>query len=420
MNENYLKAIEILTSQGKFHICLGLERILSVLSLLGDPQKHLKIIHVAGTNGKGSTCAMLSSIFKQAGLKVGMYTSPHLINYTERIKINGLDISEDDFSKLLFDIQKIADQNEIHLTEFEILTAMAFCYFKREQTDIVVLETGLGGRLDATNVVEKPLLTIITDIDIDHTDRLGATIDAIATEKAGIIKDNVPVIVSEKNKGYNVIKTIAQQKHAPVYHCEQEIMNIFEKNKNIITVKNKTYELNLLGSWQNENFSLVEKSIEILKKNGMLITEEAFKAGLKTVEWPARMQFFRDKNLIIDGAHNPSAAKKLKETLDMYFPDKKRIWLYSSITSKDYEQIISTIFRKDDKVIVTDFPYPSAVKADIIKEKILKNNPNQQIIVNEDLKKSLEYLLKLSNDESILIVAGSLYLAGAVLALQLV
>ena len=208
MDKTYNNAIDLLTSQGKFYINLGLERISAVLDLLGNPQDKLKCIHVAGTNGKGSVCAIIASILTEAGMKTGLYTSPHIFEYTERIKINGCEISKDDFVKYIFEICEIADKNDIHLTEFEILTAVMFKYFSDNNVEVVVLETGLGGRFDATNVIKRNLCSIITHIDLDHTDRLGNTRSKIAFEKAGIIKPDCPVLTCE---GYEEIKDRADE-----------------------------------------------------------------------------------------------------------------------------------------------------------------------------------------------------------------
>ena len=187
---NYEDAVKLLTSQGKFYIELGLERISKVLELLENPQDKLKCIHVAGTNGKGSVCAIIAFVLKEAGMRVGLYTSPHIFEYTERIKISGKDISKEDFARYINDVCNLTDKNQIHLTEFEILTAVMFKYFADNNVDVVVLETGLGGRFDATNVIKSNLCSIITHIDFDHTERLGNTLEQIAFEKSGIIKEN--------------------------------------------------------------------------------------------------------------------------------------------------------------------------------------------------------------------------------------
>ena len=185
---NYEQAKELLTSQGKFHIKLGLERVQAVLKLLKNPQDKVKIIHVAGTNGKGSVCSIVANILKCAGYKVGLYTSPHLVEYTERIRINNEEIPQNIFADYIEKICNLADEHEIHLTEFEILTVMAYKYFADNKVKIAVIETGLGGRFDATNVTKKTFISVITSISLDHTDRLGDTVEKIAFEKEGIIK----------------------------------------------------------------------------------------------------------------------------------------------------------------------------------------------------------------------------------------
>ena len=220
MSGKYNDAVKLLTSVGKFHVSLGLERISKILELLGNPQDKLDCIHVAGTNGKGSVCAILSSILACAGKKVGLYTSPHIFKYTERIKIlfpllpnplsqgarENANIPDEDFAKYVFEISNLADKNGIDLTEFEILTAVMFKYFADNNVDVVVLETGLGGRFDATNVIKKNLCSIITHVDYDHTERLGDTIEKIAFEKAGIIKPNCPCIVFEGREDIEMLR----------------------------------------------------------------------------------------------------------------------------------------------------------------------------------------------------------------------
>ena len=209
---NYNDAIEKLTSPKIFKIDLSLDRMYSALKKLGNPQDNLKYIHVAGTNGKGSTCAMLASILQEAGYKVGLYTSPHIFEYTERIKINNEEITQEDFAKYIEKVCNLAEKNKIDLTEFEILTAVAYKYFADKKVKFAVIETGLGGRYDATNVCKKTFMCIITSISFDHTDRLGKSIEEIAYEKAGIIKPKSIVITEISNKGFRVIKNVAEEK----------------------------------------------------------------------------------------------------------------------------------------------------------------------------------------------------------------
>src|SRR5574344_261601 len=212
--DKYEKAIELLTSQGKFYIDLGLERVQKFLNLIGNPEKKLKFIHVAGTNGKGSVCATLSSVLTESGYKTGLFTSPHIFDYTERFKIDNKNISKELFAKQVFEICELAEKNNIHLTEFEILTVVGLTIFAEKNVDIVVLETGLGGRFDATNVIEKNLCSVIVHIDFDHTERLGDTIEKIAFEKAGIIKKGCPVVINGNNLGFEVIKKKAEEENS--------------------------------------------------------------------------------------------------------------------------------------------------------------------------------------------------------------
>ena len=239
MSKNYEKAIELITSREKFHICLGLDRISKILRLLGNPQDNLNIIHIAGTNGKGSTCAILAKILSCAGYKTGLYTSPHILEYTERIKINQSDILKDDFADLIFEISDLAKKNDIYLSEFELLTAAAYKYFSDKETDICVVETGLGGRFDATNAIDKNLLSIITSISLDHTDRLGDTIEKIAFEKAGIIKNGYPVLISEENNGFETVSKIAQEKNSRIITPEKGTALCFENGINYALYNNK-------------------------------------------------------------------------------------------------------------------------------------------------------------------------------------
>ena len=242
---NYEEVIKNLTSKGKFYIDLGLDRIKAALKELGNPQDDLKFIHVAGTNGKGSTCAMLESILREAGYKTGLYTSPHIYEYTERIKVNGVEISKEDFARLY-------PKTEIHLTEFEILTIIAFRYFKEQNVEIVILETGMGGRLDATNVIKENLCSIITQIDLDHTDRLGKTKDEIAFEKAGIIKSNCPVVTS---MGYEAIRDRADELNSMLIFTSPFVPQDFVE------------ALSLKGLHQIENLALVLSAINYLFKD---------------------------------------------------------------------------------------------------------------------------------------------------------
>lgn len=334
----YNEAIEKLTSSGMFYIDLGLDRIQKVLENLGNPQDSLKYIHVAGTNGKGSTCAMLDSILREAGYKVGLYTSPHIFEYTERIKINGQEISKEDFVNLFEEVASVG----IHLTEFEILTAIMFLYFQRNNVEIVILETGMGGRFDATNVIKENLCSIITQIDLDHTDRLGKTRDEIAFEKAGIIKPNCPLVTS---MGYEEIRDRADELDSLLLFTSPFVQQDFVE------------ALALKGLHQVENSALVITAINYLFKD---IDETTIKSGLAKVKNPYRFEYFADKNLIVDVSHNPNGIRALRESLDYYYPNEKRRFVFGCLKNKDYETMMSILFQDGDEVYLNEFDYKNA------------------------------------------------------------
>ena len=374
---DYNNAITKLGSRGMFYIELGLDRIQKALNILGNPQDDLKYIHVAGTNGKGSVCTMLESILRNAGYKTGLYTSPHIFEYTERIKINGIDIPKEDFAELFDEVSKI----NIHLTEFEVLTVMMFLYFKRNNVDIVILETGLGGRFDATNVIKTNLCSVITQIDLDHTERLGETKEKIAYEKAGIIKPNCPVITS---MGYEAIRDRADELNAMLIFVSPFVPPKFVD------------ALALKGLHQIENLALVLTVINYLFKD---IDENTIKEGLKQVKNPCRFEYFKDKNLIIDASHNPNGILALRNNLDYYFPNEKRRFVFGCLKNKDYSKMMNILFREGDEIYLNEFDYPNACPFNILSEKC----PQKALPYSDKVKLTPDKLN---------IICGSFYMIG--------
>lgn len=385
MINNYEKAVELLTSQGKFYINLGLERIALILDLLGNPQDKLKCIHVAGTNGKGSVCAMIAAVLETADMKTGLYTSPHIFEYTERIKINGSEISKEDFANYIFDICEIADKNSIHLTEFEILTAVMFKYFADNNVEVVVLETGLGGRFDATNVIKSNLCSIITHIDLDHTERLGNTRSEIAFEKAGIIKPDCPVITCE---GYEEIKDKADE-------CNSLFV--------MVTPFEDTSGLSLRGTCQQENLSLALAAVRLVFPD---IPESVIRDGIKSVKHPCRFQVC-DNNLIIDASHNPNGAMALRESLDFYYPDKKRCFVFGCLKNKDYKKMMEILFEKGDEIYFYHFNNKNSCTINELQE--VCKFPSKQFVSLKDLP-----------DDNLKIVCGSFYMLNEIIPQSLV
>ena len=375
----YNEALKKITSQDIFRVELGLERVRAVLQEFGNPQDSLKCIHVAGTNGKGSTCAMLDSILREAGYKVGLYTSPHIFEYTERIKINGQEISKHDFSKLFEEI----NEKNIRLTEFEILTVMMFLYFKKNNVDIIILETGLGGRFDATNIIKENLCAIITQIDLDHTDRLGKTKDEIAFEKAGIIKPNCPVITS---MGFEAIRDKADEMNSVLLFSSPYVPQNFVE------------ALSLKGLHQIENLALVLTAINYLFKN---IDENTITKGLMKVKNPCRFEYIPEKNLIIDASHNPNGIKALRDNLDYYYPDIPRRFIFGCLKNKNYPKMMEILFNEGDEVYLNEFDYPNACTYEELKQYC--SVPNQKYEKQNLLPDKLN------------IICGSFYMVGKML-----
>ena len=401
---NYSESLELLTSQEKFHINLGLERMAKLAKIFSNPQDNLKIVHIAGTNGKGSTCAMLAKICEENGLKTGLFTSPHLKNYTERFKINFKDISEQEFANYLELVEKTAKENKIDLTEFEILTMMAFLYFKNEKTDIVIMETGMGGRLDATNIIKNPILTIITSISSDHLDRLGKTIESIAFEKAGILKKGTPLIINEQNQGYKTIEKQAQITSSPIISTNKNF-ELIDIEKNIFSNKTENYQLSLRGINQGENLSLVIEASKYLKLE--------IKEALNKVVWNSRFEYIKENNLLIDAAHNADAVVVLNKNLDTYFKNKQRIFLFGLLNTKDYKEIIRNLFRNDDIIFITDgFAY-NCVDKEVLKKEIEKQFPQARIKPIE--LDNINEFVEMDVIEGIKICCGSFYLCSIVL-----
>ncbi|MBO6157944.1 MAG: bifunctional folylpolyglutamate synthase/dihydrofolate synthase [Firmicutes bacterium] len=324
----------------------GTNNIRKLMHRLGDPQKHFRTIHVAGTNGKGSCCAMLQGILQSAGYKTGLFTSPHLVSYTERIRVDKQEISEEDFVRIGLvvksEIEAMVRDGENHCTFFEILTAMGFLFFAEQNIDICVLETGVGGRLDATNIVEPPelILTLITSISLDHTKVLGDTLTAIAGEKAGILRPGIPVVLAQ-NPGEvrETVKSMAQSIGAPFYGTEEKDLVMLDnerKRQNLPALKTP-----LAGDYQKQNLAAVLCCIRLLRET-LEIPDEALLIGLEETRWPGRMDFrlWHGRTLLLDGAHNPGGAMMLRRFLENNCPDSSCVLLFSALGKKDVTGIL--------------------------------------------------------------------------------
>ena len=344
--EAYINWLEGVPMYGKKEGTRNMERL---MARFGDPQESIPVIHVAGTNGKGSCCAMLSQILKESGYKVGMYTSPHLVEYTERIQIDGKQIAKEDFVQIGLEVKEaaeaIAAEGENHATFFELITAIGFIYFARKQADVLVLETGVGGRLDATNVVKNPELCIITSISLDHTKVLGNTLTQIAGEKAGIIRPGASVVLSENPPEVQAVVKAEAGKRGCAY-CYSG--NVVADPKGHYHTENFSYdqlETALIGDYQVQNVSAVLCAVDILQRDGWRITEEALRLGLKKTHWPGRMERceFRGRPVLLDGAHNPGGAQMLADYLVKHYAPGSCNLVFSALAKKDVNGILSPL-----------------------------------------------------------------------------
>ena len=399
-------AKEILTSCDKFHISLSLDRIGKILNILNNPQDNLKIIHVAGTNGKGSVCKIINEIliqyFKNTDKKIGLFTSPHLFSYTERIKINNKDISEDDFNELVNKIDNLAGSYNIELTEFELITAVAFYYFSLNKVEYVVLEVGLGGTYDATNIVKSPLVEVITEIDLDHIQRLGSTVEEIAIQKAGIIKQNSKVVFLKTNKGYNVLEKIANEKNAEII-AVPKVKVEFKDSVNYAIIDAYECEFNLLGHHQADNLALAIGAINAI---GINVNFDILQRALKFVKWPFRLEYHRKKNILIDGAHNPSGASTLRRFLDNYFKNFDKTFIFGCLNNKDYRRMLDILLMKNDEFYFYEFNYPNALKYDELDEKYKERAVKISNIAE------IEQIIE--QKQNLKIFCGSLYMLGKI------
>lgn len=378
----YEESLEYLNWLAIFGIKEGLARIEHLMAKLNAPQNCYDTIHVAGTNGKGSVCAMLTEILRADGKKVGLFTSPHLESYCERISINGENISEEDFAEQI----EIVKNCGVTATHFEALTAAAFNYFKQRQVDIAVIEVGLGGTLDSTNII-TPKISVITNIALDHENILGDLAN-IARNKAGIIKPNVPVVTGASGGPLEIIREVAQKNNAPL--CEVTTP---------VDVK-----LNLRGEYQKFNAAIAIQAAKILG-----IDDEKIFTGLERVKWAGRFEIIDTEfgKIIIDGAHNPNGATALRESLDKYFPTEKRTWIFGALADKNFDEMIKILFRANDFVIVTPPNSERAAKLETLCETL--NLHGIKNIGVENLSDAIEKFLH-TND--LKIAAGSLYLIG--------
>lgn len=345
---NYEESVGYIHSLGMHSGTPGLDRIRKLLDALGNPQRDLRFVHIAGTNGKGSTSAMLDSILRAAGYRTGLYTSPFIRVFNERIRWDGENIPDGDLAGIATEVRTVAETLGEKFTEFELITAIGFVYFQRKGTDVVVLEVGLGGRLDPTNIIENPLLSVITGIDFDHTALLGNTIQKIAAEKAGIVKNGCPCLYGgNEQSACRTIAAIASARKSPFYKIDRKRFTVREMTLDGTLIDFGDLcglKVSLLGTYQIFNIETVLTAVELLVKNGLTIPEAAIREGLATAKWPARFEkILSEPTVIYDGAHNPQGIIEAVNSIRTYFPDQKVNILSGVMTDKDYDEMVERL-----------------------------------------------------------------------------
>jgi len=407
-----------------------LSNTISLTNRLGKPHLKFPSIHIAGSNGKGSVAAMLESILSAAGYKTGLYTSPHLIDYRERVRIGDEVIDKNFILDFVRDLRDEIDRNGY--TFFEVTTALAFSYFANNEVDVAVLETGMGGRLDSTNII-SPLISIITSIGLEHTNHLGETLPQIAFEKAGIIKNKVPTIAwVEDQTVFEVIRNACAQRESPlsvvfnnsavspaqgepVAGGKLRIRRISLDRTVFDFNKYKDLELNLSGRHQVVNACLAISAVEKLKEMGWKIESKAVRDGLKDVNWRGRLEIFSKNPLtLLDVAHNPAGTKVLIDALEEFFPKKKVIFIFGVMADKDYASMLKEICRKAKFTVLTKPDYKRAADPELLKKVVLAQNKPSKII--PEVRRAYIFSLKNAKSEDIICITGSHFTVGEFLS----
>lgn len=414
---NREEVMSFIDNSKKFGSKLELVRIEKLCELLGNPQKSLKCIHIAGTNGKGSTSVFINNILIDAGYKVGLYTSPFIYQFNERIQVNNVPIEDCDITEIM---SEVADKVDVmlksgyeHPTEFELITACAFLYFYRKKCDYVVLEVGLGGTFDATNIIKEPLLSVITSIGLDHTDYLGDTVEEVAKNKCGIIKENCPTLTyfRQEKSVLSVIEKFAKDKNSDLTVAEcgnLKILNVSLSGNEFI-YKGKVYKTSLVGKYQVYNAITAINAAELLKKAGVIISGDNIKTGLEVSKWPARFEILgKNPTIIADGSHNSDGMSAFVETAKEILDDGKVICVFGMLKDKDYDFCLKRLSEIADTVVVTEVDSPRRETVENLEKNAKKYFKN--VFSERENQKAVHLALELAQNHDTIIALGSLYM----------
>lgn len=417
---NYEEAREYLDQVSKGGSVLGLDNMRELLKRLENPQDSLKFVHISGTNGKGSVLAYVSTVFKEAGYRTGRYISPTLFSYREKIQVNESFIGREDLARLTEEVKKAAEEMQNSgkgfPTIFEIETALAFLYFAEQKCDIVILETGLGGALDATNVITTSVMEVITSISMDHMEFLGDTLGKIALQKAGIIKPHTSVVSAVQDmEAMEVIRDVCRKKECVFDTVDQEqIKDIsYGYEGQSFSYKDwKNIKISLMGSYQIKNAALALEAIEALRKLGYELNDKAVYQGMKTAVWKGRFTVIsKEPFIIMDGAHNQAAAEELVRSLKLYYPGKKFYYIFGMFRDKDYHQVIRLTAPLAEHIVTVETPEnPRALPAEELKKAVAEVNPSVEAAGN--LRMAVNRVMEQIDKDAVIVIFGSLSFLG--------
>ncbi len=415
---DYQEALAYLDSVAFFGSKPGLSRIGEMLDKLGNPQRGMKFVHIAGTNGKGSCAAMTASVLKAAGYRTGLYTSPYLYRFNERMQINGKEIPDDRLAELVTRVRPVAGAMADPPTEFELMTAVALLWYREEACDVVVLEVGLGGRFDATNIIDAPEAAVIMNIGLDHTAVLGGTLEQIAFEKAGIIKPGCDAVLYEQGEDVTaVVRQRCEELGAHLHIADfSQIRPEFDSlYGQTFTYRGESYALPLLGAHQLKNAAVVLELAEVLRARGWKLEQGDVEHGLYAVNWPGRFELLSAEPLfVVDGGHNPQCAQTVAENLRHYFPDKRRILLLGILRDKDYAGLTEILDPVTDEYLCITPDSPRALPAGELAEHLRRYG--KPVTVCPSIRDGVSAALDRSDADSVVCAVGSLYSVGEIRA----
>lgn len=411
--KDYFKTLEYLYGLEKLGIVLGLDSVGWLLSLVGNPERSFRSVHIGGTNGKGSVAAMVSAVLRKAGYRVGLYTSPHLVSFTERISVDGVRVTEQEVVEIAAHIKQLVDAKDParKFTFFDFTTALAFQYFRQKEVQIAVVEVGLGGRLDSTNVL-RPLVSVITNVDMDHRDYLGDTIEAIAREKAGIIKEGVPAVTGAEGTALEVLRAFAAGR--TTLYVRGEHFHYQRQGEQRLSYRGigrdlENIAVGLRGDHQLFNATLALAVMELLASSGFPVPEQAIRDGIATLKWPGRLEVIREKpTVLLDAAHNLQGAEALAAFAKTHFTGKRKILVFGVMKDKDFKEMLGVLTPLVDRTILTR---PSVARA---------ASPHDLIpyaagaVVTESVGDALDRAYGMAHEDDLIIVTGSFYTLGEV------